>query len=759
MATIKDVARLAKVSVATVSNYINKTKPVKPETSKKIQEAIDQLNYLPNASARNLKVKASNEVAVILPNLNDAYYIDIFKGIEKVFQSSNYFVNVAFSDEIADKEIMLINNFLKKNVNGIIIITCQPDNTDFFKQRFIQRNIPLVVIDRQIKYLETNFICFDNYNAVKKITEKLIQNNYRSIALVVGPEEYSCESECIEGYKSAYLEHNLKIDSDMILQTNLSKEDAFRLGISLIAEKNPDAVITSAESIAKGIIEAAYLRRVKVPEDMLIITLNQDYWNKQGRYPGIIRTARPAIDMGEQASLLLSKNINSPVLFEKQKIVMKDKILSGDFDLFNNKHSVYFHAAGKKSEISVLMMECNLAAAIKNLLPHFIEKTGVDVKISTMNQRFLLDKIIADFETNDNPFDVYMFDIPWLSYIAYNGYLADISSFINSPGFNKDMYLPGCLKYYSEFEGKYYGVPFIYAPQLLFYRKDLFNDKKLGEEFEKKYKTKLRPPRTWLEFNAVAEFFTKAYNPDSPVEYGTSVPAAYSELLAPELLIRLWAYGGEIFNKDNKVVINSEKNIKALKNFLYTLNFTNPGFLNYSIEKTVYDFYTGKTAMLISYAVYISEINNRFKSKIVGKIGYEQIPGRSPILGGWSLGISPHSRKKEEALKFINWACGKEICVYCTILEGQSPIVDLYRNDDLQKLYPWLTLLLDIYDSCNVRVGPYKPGGKVIPQNRIEYLMCKPVYETIQKKRTFEEALEVAQKELEELFESYGYPQ
>ncbi|HHV99877.1 MAG TPA: extracellular solute-binding protein [Clostridiaceae bacterium] len=758
MPTMKDVAKLAKVSVATVSNYLNNTKPVKPETRIKIQEAIEKLNFLPNASARNLKIKSSNEIAVILPNLNDAYYIDIFKGIEKVFQSSNYFVNVAFSDEIPDKEILLINNFLKKNVSGAIIITCQPENTEFFNQSFIQRNIPLVIIDRQIKDLETNFICFDNSSAIKKIVKSLIENNYKRIGLIVGPEEYYCESECINGYKNAYLEHNLEIDNELILHTNLSKEDAFRVGISMIQSREPDAIITSSESIAKGIIEAAHLRRIKVPEDMLIITLNQEYWNKQGRYPGIIGTARPAMDMGEQASILLRKNIYSPVLFEKQKIVMKDKILSEDYDILH-KYRVNFSAAKKKSEISVLMLECNLANAIKNLLPYFIDQTGIDVKIRTLHQQYLLDKIISDYENNNPSSDVYMFDIPWLSFIASNGYMADISDFINSPEFNKDIYLPGCLKYFSEFEGKYYGVPFIYAPQLLYYRKDLFNNKKLGEEFEKRYKTKLKPPRTWLEFNAVAEFFTRAYNPDSPVEYGTSVAAAYFELLAPELLIRLWAYGGEIFNKENKVVITSQKNIKAFTNFFNTLNFVNPDFLNYNIERTVYDFYTGKTAMLISYASYISEINNRFKSKIVGKIGYETIPGKSPVLGGWSLGVSPHSKKREEALTFINWACGKDICVYCTILEGQSPIVDLYKNDDLQKLYPWLTLLLDIYDSCNVRLGPYKQGGKVIPQDRIEYLMCKPIYSAIEKKHSLEEALEIAQKDLKELFESYGYAQ
>lgn len=758
MSTMKDVARLAGVSVATVSNYINNTKPVKPETKAKIQDAIERLNFLPNASARNLKTKMSNEIAVVLPNLNDAYYIDIFKGIEKVFQSSSYFVNVAFSDEIPDKEVILLKNFLQKNINGAIVITCQPDNPDFFRENFIQKNIPIVIIDRQIKGIDTNFICFDNRSVIYKLTEKLIRKNYKSIGLIVGPEEYYCEYECIEGFRTAHINNNLTVKSDMILYTNLSKEDAFRAAISMMQNKNPDAIITSSESIAKGVIEAAHLRGISVPDDMMILSLNQEYWNRYGRYPGITGTARPAMDMGEQSAVLLHKNMKSPILFEPQKIIMKDKVLSRDISFDSDNHNTSVKCK-KRTKINVLLLESNTATAIKGLLPHFTNNNCIDVYIKTLPQQYLLDRIITDYESGNEATDVYMFDIPWLPYLAFNGYIEDISEFINSPDFDRDLFLPGSFKYFSEFEGKYYGVPFTYAPQLLYYRKDLFNDKKLGREFEKRYKTKLRPPRTWLEFNAVAEFFTKAYNPDSPVEYGTSVAAAYFEALAPELFIRSWAYGGRIFDKNNKVVINSKENLKALTNFCKTLEFTNPDYLNYNIEKTTQDFYTGKTAMLINYASYITEINNRFKSKIVGKIGYETIPGGTPVLGGWSLGISPHSKKKEEAFKFIDWACGKDICTYCTILEGQSPLIDLYKNDDLLKLYPWLTLLLEIYESCRIRKGPFKPGGKIIPQDRIEFLMCKPMYSAMKKKCTVEEALAIAQKELEELFESYGYSQ
>ena len=91
MATIKDVAKLAGVSVATVSNYLNATKPVSREASSRIAQAIEQLHYTPNLSARSLKSRVYTRVGVILPNLNDSYYVQIFQGIEKSFSGSNYF--------------------------------------------------------------------------------------------------------------------------------------------------------------------------------------------------------------------------------------------------------------------------------------------------------------------------------------------------------------------------------------------------------------------------------------------------------------------------------------------------------------------------------------------------------------------------------------------------------------------------------------------------------------------------------------------
>ena len=96
MATIKDVAASAGVSIATVSNYLNATKPVNPATARKIDRAIEALQYTANIAARNLRTRKSYEIGVILPNFDDPYYVQLFQGIEKAFSNSRYFLKLPF---------------------------------------------------------------------------------------------------------------------------------------------------------------------------------------------------------------------------------------------------------------------------------------------------------------------------------------------------------------------------------------------------------------------------------------------------------------------------------------------------------------------------------------------------------------------------------------------------------------------------------------------------------------------------------------
>ena len=450
--------------------------------------------------------------------------------------------------------------------------------------------------------------------------------------------------------------------------------------------------------------------------------------------------------------------MNSPILFEKQKIFIKDLAAKNpSINLVKPPNIKY--AGERKNHINVLMLDYQNTYAIKGLLPHFSNTRSINVNIITCPQQNLLQRIIDESNDPDSEIDICMFDIPWLPYLASKKHLQDISDNMEAIGFSKDIFLPGCFKYYSEFENGLYGVPFIYVPQILFYRKDLFSNNSLRKDFERKYKIQLRPPRTWSEFNAIAEFFTMSFNIHSPLEYGTSVAAAYSELLAPEFFARLWSYNGRIFDEKNRVKFDTPEVQKAVNNFYKTFDFTHPSTIDHGIERTVQDFYKGRTAMLICYSSYTTEINDRFKSKIVGKIGYDHLPGRTPILGGWSLGICPNSKKKKIAFEFLNWVCSMDISSYFAIMQGQSPMVGLYSNNELIKMYPWLTLILDTYKYCRIRKGPYKEGSRVIPQNKLGSAITNSLYSILKYENSVTNAVSVAQRELEVLFESYGYHQ
>ena len=133
MITLKDVAREAGVSIATVSCALSGKKAVRPETYTKIMDAVEKLKYIPNYSARNLKTKGSNMVSVLLPGMRSQFYSGLFDGISSYLQSHGYSINIAFSNDSADVECTKIDEFITQNSAGLIIVTTQPGNTDFFQ--------------------------------------------------------------------------------------------------------------------------------------------------------------------------------------------------------------------------------------------------------------------------------------------------------------------------------------------------------------------------------------------------------------------------------------------------------------------------------------------------------------------------------------------------------------------------------------------------------------------------------------------------
>lgn len=745
MATIKDVAKSAGVSIATVSNYLNHTKPVSKEVSAKIQQAVDELQYTQNMSAKTLKSSSYNDIGVVLPNFNDSYYVQIFQGIEDYFQNSGYYLSPSFTYDIPDIEQNIVNALLKKQICGLILISCQPDNWKFYYDHFTSGARPIVLIDRDIHSLDANFVSFDNYTIIRDMTLNLLEKGCRNIYLFSGPTKFECELNCINGFSSALIQNHMTADPRYLVRTNMSKEDAFRNTIQLLKTSLPDAVVTTSESISKGVIEGLDILGYstgKIP----VYTLGEEHWNLHTHSFATTSAARPAIKLGQTASKLLTEQLTSPYSKESEKIILKDAVSKNSLYSLKLRPDAPFSQQPTKRSIRILMLDTPQVHALQGLVKNFENQTGIHADITLLPHHNLYDAIMENQSTScETAYDVVMYDIPWLPALASNKVLEDITPELS--GLDLSIFLPDCLKYFSNYNHRYFGTPFMYAPQIFYYRKDLFEDPDLKASYEKQSNMTLRPPRTLKEFNTIAGFFS--FKTDR-IPYGISLPAAYDECLAPEIYMRLKAFNGDLFDAKGNVCLDSAQSLQAYINLARSIKTAKPDYRTATDITAAQDFLNGDTAMLITYPSFLTDVVDLRKSSMTGSIGYHHIPGKSPLLGGWSLGISSATSKKEDAFQFLKWTSNEQLANYIALLGGQTAIVSTYTNDELVKLYPWLPLYYSTYQYAKPTLPP-RYGSHIISQNKVDAIVCKWIYKLIDEETEVQEVISNTHRELEEL--------
>ena len=241
-----------------------------------------------------------------------------------------------------------------------------------------------------------------------------------------------------------------------------------------------------------------------------------------------------------------------------------------------------------------------------------------------------------------------------------------------------------------------YAIPFMSGSQLLFYQKDLFENKSLQMRFKRLYGEELVPPQSWAQFNLVAEFFTQSHNEYSPVTYGASLPNGVSVYTGLMFLNHLWACGSDIFDEKGNVIIDNANSVVALKNFVSSLQYTSGKNMN-SWNDVAEEFSSGISAMTILYDSDTGAINNYTHSKVAGNLGYALIPGGKPVMGGWSLAINRYGKHKEDALKFLQWACDERNGMPLSLLGASTFRKESYTRDDLANTTPWKNLVLKSY--------------------------------------------------------------
>jgi multiple sugar transport system substrate-binding protein len=736
MVSIKDVAKLAGVSKSTVSNVLNNSVIVSPRNIIKVQKAIKKLEYMPNATARSLKIKKSKNIGVILPNITDSNFYLIFTGIERVLSENGFTASLYTTFEIPNKENNIIDKIHQQRMDGTIIVTCQPQNVEVFK-KLENSNLKIVFIEREIEGKEFNFIGFNNYRSIYDITNIYISRGYRRFCLVTGPGEYSSESLCINGYTDAFMGKDIDFEESLIRETNFDKESAFKTIMKVLRDEFiPEVIISSSTEIVKGILKAMSILKSKLKVNPVILTLGEyswtgDYSSEIDFFTKVIKIQRESIKIGELAAEMLIDNIEKKIFHESKHILIdnlnkEDKVNFLDFK--NQKKP--------QSCIKVLMMKSNACEATKSLLPDFEEKYGIKIEIDERSIIDLHDKIYAEvFESN---YDVFQIDNPWFPELADGGYLLDLDNFIGKYPDSIEGFIPGVLDLYSKYKNNYYALPYMFGTQLLFYRKDIFEDLTIKSRFYELYHIELRPPKNWKEFNIIAKFFTKAYNPDSPTEYGTTLGAQFPTGAICEFLPRYWSYNNDFVNERSNILFDERVLKKALRNYTESFSYASPDSSDHFWDEEVEEFIKEKAAMMILFVAHATDITDRSKSKVVDKIGYEIIPGRTPMLGGWSLGINKKSDNKEDAFNFIKWATSQEIAIPYTIIGGFTPRINLFKSSELLNIYPWLPKALESFTLSRRRTISKVTTYGAISEMEYERILGKAVVDCVKKYNSVE---------------------
>lgn len=323
MATIKDVARLAGVSVATVSRVINSDDVVTRETKQRVEAAVKSLNYSPNLLGRNLRRLETKKIVVILNTISNQFYSRVVKGIEERAREEGYTVMVCMThgDKNLESDYLKLLRF--KLVDGAVFLTSE-EKGELLGE--LLKGIPVVQACEPKSDFNTPSVSIDNERAAFEAVEYLIKMGHKKIACLGSFGSYPSVKQREDGYKRAMSEHQLLADDSLLINEGFSFNAGIRAANRLLALKElPTAAFCLSDSCAAGVIKTLAEKGIKTPDDISVMGF--DDTQLSGIYiPSITTTRQPQYELGFTAmELLLSiiKHTSS----EQKNIILPHEII------------------------------------------------------------------------------------------------------------------------------------------------------------------------------------------------------------------------------------------------------------------------------------------------------------------------------------------------------------------------------------------------------------------------------------------------
>lgn len=325
MTTLSDVAKLAGVSTMTVSRVINSSGYASPDARARVKRAIDELGYMPNGLARQLRAKRTETIALVVTDIRNPFFTTIASGVEDTARNRRYAVMFCNTYESEEEEAAYVRILIERRVDGVLLV---PAGGAGASVRMLQAHgMPAVVIDRHVHDVEVDEVRADSRAGAYAVVRHLAELGHRNIAILTGPERVSTSIDRVAGYREALLEACPDGHCGQILYGEFNEASGYSMAREVLQRDSPPTAIFAANNfVAYGAVRALREFGLRIPEDISVAVFDDlpPGWVMD---PFFTVVSQPAYEIGTEAATLLFKRLLGEASGEPHSIILPSELI------------------------------------------------------------------------------------------------------------------------------------------------------------------------------------------------------------------------------------------------------------------------------------------------------------------------------------------------------------------------------------------------------------------------------------------------
>lgn len=303
MATMDEVAEEAMVSKATVSAVLSGKRFVSPELKARVERAIDDLGYQVDGIARSLRKGRSDLIGLVIPDIGNPFFTEFVRDVEANAKAGGFATILADSNFDVATELRLLSLLRTQKVDGIIL--CPAGRREDYAFRRWPKGIPMVLVDNVWPEASFDSLALDNVGAGMMVTQHVIGEGHRDIAIIAGPWGNSTSDERLSGFERAMAAANLALNPDFIRHGDFRESGGYRAARELLdLAHRPTAIFVANNNMLIGTVRALHDAGLDVPKDISVASIDDFPWAGAFR-PGLTIARQPVADFAAQAFHLL----------------------------------------------------------------------------------------------------------------------------------------------------------------------------------------------------------------------------------------------------------------------------------------------------------------------------------------------------------------------------------------------------------------------------------------------------------------------